>query len=177
MFPLPGLYERPSSWGEREPIVDILAYTLMPNHFHLILRETQEGGTSLFMKRLGQSMTNYSNEKYQEQGSLFQGAYRSRTIQDDNYLKYVSAYVMVKNSFELYPNGGIKAARSDFESVWGWSVKYPFSSLKYYATTEPPSPAVATDILKQIFDPIYFKEFSRDVIVGGKWKTNLNDLE
>src|ERR1700722_10455963 len=50
------LFERHNFWPERKPLVAILAYTLMPNHLHLVLKEIREGGISAFMRKLGQSM-------------------------------------------------------------------------------------------------------------------------
>ena len=164
------LFYRPEHWPPRETIVDIEAYTLMPNHFHLIIHEKLEGGVSQFMKRLGQSMTNHANDKYQEQGSLFQGAFRSRTIKDDRYLRYVAAYVMVKNTFELYPDGGLQAATTDFEKVWNWALSYSFSSLPDYAGRRVSSPILHNGLLKSVFTLAEFKTFSKDVLLGGKWK-------
>lgn len=172
-----GLFSRPSSWSPREPIVDILAYTLMPNHFHLILQEIQEGGVSLFMKRLGQSMTNHANEKYGEKGSLWQGAFKSRTIDVDGYFRYVSAYVMVKNSFELYPEGGLQASQKNFDVAWEWAKDYKFSSLGDYAGARSSSAILTPGLLGEIFTPGSFKDYSRDVILGGKWKEDVNSLE
>lgn len=168
-FSLEGLFSRPENWLPREPIVDILAYTLLPNHFHLILREIQEGGVSLFMKRLGQSMTNHANDKYGEKGSLWQGAFKSRTIDSDDYLRYVSAYVMVKNTFELYPEGGLEASKTNFDKVWKWAEDYQFSSIGDYAGVRSNSPILTPSFLVEIFNHVSFKNFSKDVILGGKW--------
>lgn len=49
-----------------ETLVDIGAYCLMPNHFHLLLREKNEGGISLFMKKLSTGYSMYFNLKKQE---------------------------------------------------------------------------------------------------------------
>lgn len=172
------IFHRPVHWPVRDPIIDILAYTLMPNHFHLILREKQQGGLTTFMKRLGQSMTNYSNEKYGENGSLFQGAFRSKTIDQDDYLRYVAAYVMVKNTFELYPEGGLQSGVENFDKVWEWSVQYDFTSLGDYSGYRNSSEVLANDnLLKDIFDPVSFKSYSRGVILGGKWKQGTKALE
>ncbi len=164
---LVGLFSRPKHWEERRPIVDILAYTLIPNHFHLILREIEDGGVSLFMKRLGQSMTNHANEKYEEKGSLFQGAYRSRTIESDEYFRYVAAYVMVKNTFELYPDGGLDEGVNNFEKVWDWAAKYKFSSLGDYTEYRDSSPILTPGLLGEIFSSSAdFKVFAKDMILG-----------
>ncbi|MDO8552209.1 MAG: transposase [bacterium] len=166
---LDGRFFRPATWPDREPLVRILAYTLMPNHFHLLLKEIREGGISAFMQKLCQSMTNYHNEKYDQQGSIFQGSYRGRTIENDNYLRYVSAYIMVKNVFELYPKGGLRGATEHFEDAWEWGIEYKYSSLSHYANSSQ-LPIIEKDLLGEIFTtPRSFKNFARDVIEGGKW--------
>src|SRR3989344_578137 len=47
----------------KEPLVSIGAYTLMPNHFHLLLYEKSAGGISMFMQKLGTAYTMYFNVK------------------------------------------------------------------------------------------------------------------
>ena len=161
-------YSRLDSWPKRKSIVHILAYTLMPNHTHLLLKEILDGGISEFMKKIGQSMSNHHNEKYKQQGSMFQGSYRGRTIENDEYLRYVAAYIMVKNTFELYPRGGLKGATEHFDDAWRWGTAYPFSSLGDYAGVRK-SPILEPEVLGETFSPRAFKSFCRDVIEGGKW--------
>ncbi len=165
-----GLFSRPQNWPKRRPLVNILCYTLMPNHVHLLLKEIQKGGVSLFMKKIGQSMTEHANKKYKEKGSLFQGAYKSKTITTNEYLQHVSVYIMVKNVFELYPEGGLKGAQNSFDDAWKWAITYPFSSFGDYAATHSNYPIISKEIIGEIFDSSQkFKSFSREVILGGKW--------
>src|SRR3989338_5668419 len=44
-------FEWPPGWEERDPLVRVHAYALMPNHFHLVLKETRENGISLFIQK------------------------------------------------------------------------------------------------------------------------------
>ncbi|MES2059675.1 MAG: transposase [Patescibacteria group bacterium] len=165
-------------WPKRKPIVKILAYTLMPNHFHLLLKEITKGGISKFMQRIGQSMTERFNEKSgsRGKGSIFQGSYKARTVNDDIYLRYLASYIMVKNVFELYPNGGLVGASKNFEDAWQWAIKYPFGSLADYCGDRK-SVLIDKDILGEIFTPSNFKRFAKDVILGGKWIKNNGDSE
>jgi REP element-mobilizing transposase RayT len=155
---------RASVWPKQKKIVKILGYCLLNNHFHLLLKEIVEGGIAKFMQRLGISMTMAHNEKYKEKGSLFQGAYRSKTIEEDMYLRYVSVYVQVKNAFDMYP-GGVKKATDNFDDAYDWAKKYPYCSLGDYAGMRK-SPVVDTDLLGEIFTPEEYKSFARDCILG-----------
>ena len=73
--------------------VTILGYCLMPNHFHLLLRQETDNPISLFMLRLGTSYAKYFNIKYNEVGSLFQGRFKAKLIDSDEYLLQVSRYI------------------------------------------------------------------------------------
>ncbi|MFZ2167838.1 MAG: transposase [Minisyncoccia bacterium] len=78
-------------------IVNIIAYCLNPNHFHLVLEQVTEGGISEFMKRLGGGYTSYFNSKNKRSGSLFQGVFKAVHIDSNDYLLHVSAYVNLNN--------------------------------------------------------------------------------
>ncbi len=75
------------------PIVEIVAYCLMPNHFHLLVRELEEGGISKFMQKLTTGYTMYFNKKYERNGSLFQGRFKATHVADDRYLRYLISYI------------------------------------------------------------------------------------
>lgn len=158
---------RPPNWPPQEKIVKIICFCLVENHFHLLLEEIVDGGISLFMKRLGVAMAKHFNEKYKESGSLFQGAYRSRTINNDSYLRYVSAYIQIKNCFELFP-GGYSKAVSLFDEAFLWSINYPYCSLgAYYSQNKKADNFIVdTDLLSSIFTKDAYKNFSKDVIIG-----------
>ncbi len=75
------------------PLVDIGVYCLMPNHFHLILYEIEEGGISRFMQKLSTGYTMYFNRRYERTGALFQGKFKAIHIDNDIYLKYLISYI------------------------------------------------------------------------------------
>ena len=122
-------FEWPKDWPPHRPLVKILSYRLRKNHFHLLLKEIVKGGMSKFMKRLGDAITKYINQKYNRRGRIFQGAYRAKTIgKDVRILQYIDAYVQVFNAFEDYP-GGIESALKEFDKAFEFALKNPFSSL------------------------------------------------
>lgn len=77
----------------RELLVEILAFTLMPNHYHLILRQKTENGISKFMQKIGTGYTMFFNTKYKRSGSLFQGKFKAILIDKDEYLIHLLNYI------------------------------------------------------------------------------------
>jgi len=74
-------------------IVYIGAYCLMPNHFHLLLTNIEEGGISKFMQKLITAYVMYYNKKYNRTGSLFEGKFKAEHVNKDQYLKYLFSYI------------------------------------------------------------------------------------
>ncbi|MBC7581848.1 transposase [Aeromicrobium sp.] len=91
--------------------VELLAYVLMPNHFHLLIYQHQPGMMSKFMQSVLTSYSHYFNKKYRRSGSLFESRYKASMISDPAYLEHISRYI------HLNP----KAWR-----------EYEYSSLTYY---------------------------------------------
>lgn len=97
--PIGSLYEkylREKKTGmeiESPPIVEIIAYCLNPNHFHLILKQIGEKGIEKFMQKIGVGYTMYFNQKYDRSGALFQGKFKSAHINSNATLLRLSVYV------------------------------------------------------------------------------------
>ena len=72
--------------------VFLLAYSLMPNHFHLLVC-TPKGNLSEVMRHFNISYTGAFNRKYHRSGHLYQGRYKAFLIDADNYLLEVSRYI------------------------------------------------------------------------------------
>ncbi|MBK5215346.1 MAG: transposase [Candidatus Pacebacteria bacterium] len=88
-----------SSSTTKKPLVSIVAYCINKNHFHLILSPVVDNGIEKFMQRVG-GYTRYFNEKYDRSGVLFQGRFKSKIIEDNNYLLNLSAYINFNNRNE-----------------------------------------------------------------------------
>src|SRR3989344_4858739 len=73
--------------------VDVLSYALMPNHFHLIVRQKTENGITNFMKKIGTAYSMYFNTKYEHSGTVFQGRFKSKYVSTGDYLRWLFAYV------------------------------------------------------------------------------------
>lgn len=73
--------------------VELLTFALMPNHFHFILKEKEQGGISKYLQRIQNSYTKYINTKNKKNGHLFQGPYQSVHIESNEQLLHLSAYI------------------------------------------------------------------------------------
>ena len=76
-----------------ETLVDIGAYCLMPNHFHLLLKEKIEKGISLFMSKLLTSYSMYFNKKYERTGPVFESRSKATHLKKDKYIKNIFPYI------------------------------------------------------------------------------------
>lgn len=76
-----------------EKIVEIICFALMPNHFHLLLKQLDEKGISAYLNKLTNSYTRYFNVKRKRVGDLFQGVFKAVHIEDDEQLLHLSRYI------------------------------------------------------------------------------------
>jgi len=76
-----------------EPLVAIAAWVLMPNHFHILVKEITEDGTAMFMRKLCTGYSSYFNKRHDRVGPLLQGRYKSQHVTEDTHLKYLFAYI------------------------------------------------------------------------------------
>lgn len=97
-------------------VIELNAYCLMPNHFHLLLHQISDDSLVEFMRTLSTSYTMYFNKKYKRAGSLFQGRYKAKRIDNAAYGIHISRYIHLN---ALTMPGGYK--------------KYEYSSMGYLA--------------------------------------------
>lgn len=122
----------------RGKTIELVAFCLMGNHFHLILRELSEGGIAQYMQRISTAYTKYYDQKYASSGHVFQGRYRSVHIKDDRQLLYLSSYIH-RNPREL--------------KVWkDKEHEYPWSSLRDYTVENRWGGLLAPEIILDQFE-------------------------
>lgn len=108
--------------------IQLISYCLMPNHFHLLVKQVEKNNIIAFMRALSNSYTRYFNQKYQRTGPLFQGAYKGILVNEEHYLLHLSRYIHL-NPIEishLKDSGEVKP-RTRFHLV-----NYPYSSYGEY---------------------------------------------
>lgn len=108
-------YLDPKSEHSLDSELKLLAYCLMPNHFHLLVHQSTRDGIIKFMRSLATSYSMYFNNRYERSGTLFQGVYKAVIIETEVYFLHLSRYI------HLNPR--------DLSESW---VNYPYSSYKAY---------------------------------------------
>lgn len=104
----------------KERFVNFIAYCLMPNHFHFVLRQKKEKGITSFINRLLTSYTKYFNLKYKRTGPLFDGRFKAVLIETDEQLMHLVRYIHLNpfSSFLIKEKSGL------FSYQWSSFVEY-----------------------------------------------------
>ena len=146
------LYEtlQDSTLERGRPLVEIGAYTLMGNHFHLILKEIRDGGIALFMQKLCTGYTMYFNKKYERTGALFGGTFKSKHLYDDLYLKKAVSYVFL-NPLELFEPRW-KDGLGNLAALERRLQEYPYTSLRDFFNNERPEKIIVGNSLDALYD-------------------------
>lgn len=85
----------------RELLIDIMAWSLMSNHYHLFSKEKQQGALSKFQQKFGIGFTNYFNLKYEREGVLFQGKHKKVHVTNDTQAAHLVCYIH-SNQLDLW---------------------------------------------------------------------------
>lgn len=120
------------------PLVSILSWVLMPNHFHIVLishrSDLWEKGINPiteFMRKLSTAYVMYFNKKYERSGGLFEGAFKSRHIGEENYFNYIFSYVHL-NPIKLIQKNWKEEGIIDKNKSKDFLEKYEYSSFQDY---------------------------------------------
>ncbi len=141
--------------------VNVLAYALMPNHFHLLV-QTRKSNCSEFMRHFNIRYTGWFNWRHRRCGNLYQGRYKAILVDADKYLLEVSRYL------HLNPvRSGLWASRSWAER-WRQALVYGWSSLRgYVGIRKLMTPVDHEKILSMVGGRSAYREFVIDGLRGG----------
>lgn len=155
------IYRRTSIFpvDSTKKIVDIICYCLMPNHFHLLIKQLKDGGITEFMRRFILSYIKYRNIKYKHQGPLLNGSFKAVLMETDEQLLHVSRYIHL--------NPLVSKLVKDLNF-------YPWSSYKTYIGLEE-NPALAKEEILSFFKSP--KEYEKFVLDNADYGTTLELLK
>jgi putative transposase len=121
------------NWRERQFIIrslslnnfseeiDLLAYCLMPNHFHLLLKQKPATAIKSFMQSLATKYSIYFNRRHDRVGSLFQSVFKAVEIKSEEQLVYLSKYIHLNPIEANLPNWKYSSLSNylrQFSQIW-----------------------------------------------------------
>jgi len=146
--------------------VELNIFAIMPNHFHLLIREKNGKGISRYLQRIQNGYAKYFNTKYKKRGHLFQGTFRAIPVETDEQLLYLSAYIH-RNPREL----------KKWENK---EIEYPWSSYQDLTKNNRWGKLLKPDIILNQFpsanDYYKFIETSTAKLKPGEFKPNIKNL-
>jgi len=149
---------------EGEKLVNIICYTIMPNHYHLLLQELKENGITNFMHKGNTSIAKYINIKNERKGPLFESRFNAKHINDNRYLLHLSLYIHLNPLDFLHSADWRKHGLKNWHSAKEKLTNYPWSSIKYFLETNHEDQLLSgTEIITEQFqNKKDYENFLRD---------------
>lgn len=135
---------------ERDHYVDVISYCLIPNHYHLLVRQRKQGGISKLMHKLDMGYSHYLNNRLDRSGTLYEGAFKAIHVDHEAYLEYLPVYIHL-NVLDLggfdWREGSVKDWKTalDFLSRYRWSSHCAYMGKKQYL------PLIKADTIQELY--------------------------
>ncbi|MDP2947522.1 MAG: transposase [Nanoarchaeota archaeon] len=139
--------------------VELVAFVLMPNHFHLLVQNLNDGILSVYMHRVLTAYSKYFNAKYNKKGHVFESTFKAVRVKNNVQLLHLSAYIH-KNPKEM----------PGWENTYN---KYPYSSYQDYISLNRWGNLLSTKIVLEQFK---VQAKYMDFVIESTAKEDLNDL-
>lgn len=155
-----------------EKLVNIGSYCLMPNHFHIIVSQPENGDISRFMQKITTAYSMYFNKRYDRSGVLFEGKFKSKYIDNDRYFKYLFSYIHL-NPVKIIQKDWKESGINDKIEALQFLKSYKYSSFLDFLGINRPE----NKILNREFFPDYFPDrdnFEKDIM---EWLSYGKDTE
>ncbi|HBA45847.1 MAG: hypothetical protein UT70_C0015G0009 [Candidatus Nomurabacteria bacterium GW2011_GWE2_40_10] len=163
--------ESPYDFERGKQIVSIGSYCLMPNHFHILITQTEERGISKFIQKLTTAYVMYYNKKYKRTGGLFEGKFKSEHLNNDRYLKYLFSYIHL-NPIKLIQKDWKEVGIRNKKEALGYLQSYKYSSYLDFLEIK----RIQNKLLNIETFPEYFpnkKSFQKEIF---EWLSYNNEL-
>lgn len=135
-----------------EKIVDVVCYSIMPDHYHLLLRERKENGIFTFIHKCNTAVAKYINTRNERRGPLFESRFKSKHINTNKYLLHLSLYIHLNPLDFITGRAWREHGIKNWNSIKTKLFKYPWSSLRFFISNTDDCIVSGTDILKNQFE-------------------------
>lgn len=135
---------------ERHHYVDVFAYCLIPNHYHLLVRQIQKRGISKLMHKLDMGYSRYLNNRLDRSGTLYEGAFKAIHVDKEQYLEHLPTYIHL-NALDL---GGFEwrsGMVSDWDAGMEFLSNYRWSSHHAYMNNKQYLPIIKDETVRHLY--------------------------
>ena len=151
-------------------LISILGYSLMPNHFHVVVREIKRGGISKFMSKVLTAYSMFFNKKYERSGPLFVRPFRSSHIGDDVYFRHIFSYIHL-NCIELKDKDWKENGLKDRKKTKEFLESYRYSSYSDFQNSRKRNESQIVDFASL---PDFISRAPLDIREYEKWWSSSN---
>ncbi len=146
--------------NQGEKIVDVLCYVIMPDHYHLLLRERKENGIRDFIHKCNTSLAKYINIKNDRRGPLFESRFKSKHINTNKYLLHLSLYIHLNPLDFITGRAWREHGIKNWKLIRAKLLEYPWSSVKFFMNDNFRDRILSgTEILKEQFNTKDYEQF------------------
>jgi len=155
---------------KRKLLVEILAFCLMPNHYHLLLKPKKDAGVAEFIKKINGGYAKYFNNKYKRGGALFQGKYKSILIKNESHFIHLPYYIHLNPLDLKFPEWRSNEIKN-YEEAMKFLESYRWSSFPDYINKKNFPSVTQREFLLEFFEGP--EQYKKDTL---KWLKEM-DLE
>lgn len=135
---------------ERDHFVEVCAYTLIPNHYHLLVRQLKDGGISRLMHKVDMGYTKYLNRQIRRSGTLYEGEFKAVHIGNEAYLVHLPLYIHL-NILDLGDFPWRDGRVADWNEALKFMLTYPWSSHRAYVGKGQYLPIVNRETIRNFY--------------------------
>ena len=135
---------------DRDQLVKIISFCLLPNHFHLLVKQVKDGGVSKFFQKLGIGYVKYFNRKYERTGHLFEMNFKAIATDSDTHLFHLPRYIHL-NAIDYSPLPWREGHIDDWARAQRILEGYPWSSHDAYMGRPQQLPVVDEEEVRNLF--------------------------
>lgn len=148
-------YENRRKYSEvsapKKNLVDVLCWSMLPNHFHVMVRSKTDKGASIFAQKLTGGYTMYFNPRRKRSGTLFQGRSKVIPISHEAHFIHLPFYVLA-NPLDMFQSGWREDGIADPEKAVEFLENYPWSSFRELVKSVPSAPTTNRKLFFELFD-------------------------
>ncbi len=115
---------------EHPPLVNILSFILVRDHFHLLVSPYTKNGISKYTQKMKTAFSKYFNNKHHRTGNVFERPYRLVLCKDDVQLARLIFYINIKNAIDVWKPDWKKLGVGEWNDFFDFLEQYPYSSFQ-----------------------------------------------